>query len=425
MISSTMKINRRELFGSAVASAVASSMAAAPAGVRDWGKVREDFPWLKEKLWLTAADFHPIGIHSLHAMEKYLASRVHGPSGDHPLYTGQQEHETKELFARLINAKASEIAFVQSTTDAENIVVGGMDLAHKRGNVVLDDLHYQASKYLYHMLEKEGQIELRVIRHRSEGAWTVDIKDVEKAVDHNTRLVSVALVSNINGYLHDAKAISDIAHARGAYVYGDIIQGAGAIPIDVQAMGIDFAGCGAYKWLMSDMGFGFLYVREDLQDSLVRRSRYGVSQYKNPNHAQADSKFDLLPGAVRYETGSSSNVGAVGTHAALKYIHSLGVDNIRAHAKSMTDRLQKELPAMGYPPITAKDNPTPIVSFLLPEYEKTGAKLNRAFGEIPIALRRWEFTNSAGEVSIQKGMRISPSVYNNQEDIDRLLNALS
>jgi hypothetical protein len=61
------------------------------------GKVREDFPWLKEKLWLTAADFHPIGIHSLRAMEKYLASRVHGPSSDHPLYTGQQEHETKEL----------------------------------------------------------------------------------------------------------------------------------------------------------------------------------------------------------------------------------------------------------------------------------------------------------------------------------------
>jgi selenocysteine lyase/cysteine desulfurase len=300
-----------------------------------------------------------------------------------------------------------------------------MDLAHKKGNVVIDDLNYQASKYLYHMLQKEGDVELRVVHHRSEPAWTIDIKDVERAVDHNTMLVSMAVVSNINGYLHDAKAISEVAHAHGAYFYGDIIQGAGAILIDVRAMGIDFAGCGAYKWLMSDMGFGFLYVREDLQDAVVKRSRYGVNQYKNPNHAQADSKFDLLPGAVRYETGSFSNVGCVSTHAALKYIHSLGIENIRVHAKSMTDRLQKELPAMGYPGITAKDNGTPIVSFLLPEYEKTVAKLKKAFGEIPIALRRWEFTNRAGDVSIIRGMRISPSVYNNQEDIDRLLNALS
>ena len=423
-----MKINRREWFQSAAASAVASSAAvgsAATAGAPDWSKVREDFPWLKEKLWLTAADYHPIGIHSLRAMEKYLAWRVRGPGGDGSRYTGQQERETRELFARLIHANAGEIAFVQSTTEAENIVVAGMDLAHRKGNVVLDDLHYQASKFLYHMLEKEAHVELRVVPHRGEHGWTVDMKDLEKAVDRNTLLVSMALVSNINGYLHDAKAISDLAHAHGAYLYGDIIQGAGAVPIDVQAMGIDFAGCGAYKWLMSDMGFGFLYVREGLQDSLVKRSRYGVRQFSSPNHAQADSKFDLLPGAARYETGSFSYVGGVCAHASLQYIHSLGMDNIRAHAKALTDRLQRELPAMGYPPITPKDNPTPIVSFLLPEYEKTAKKLQKAFGEIPIALRLWEFTNRSGEASIVKGMRISPSVYNNQQDIDRLLNALS
>ncbi len=428
-----MKLNRRELFRSAAASAVAASAprafqsaaAAAPAGGRDWAAVREDFPWLKQKLWLTAADYHPIGIHSLRAMEKYLAWRVHGTGEGSSRYTGEQERETKEMFARLINAKASEIAFVQSTTDAENVVVAGMDLAHKKGNVVLDDLHYQASKYLYHMLEKEGQIELRVVPHRGEQRWTIDIKDIERAVDRNTKLVSLALVSNINGYLHDAKAISDIAHAHGTYVYADIIQGAGAVPIDVRAMGIDFAGCGAYKWLMSDMGFGFLYVREDLQDAVVKRSRYGVRQFTSPNRAQADSKFDLIPGAARYEAGSFSYVGGVCAHAALKYIHSLGIENMRAHVKPLTDRLQKELPAMGYPPITPPDNPTPIVSFLLPEYEKTAGKLQKAFGETPIALRRWEFTSSSGDASIIKGMRISPSVYNNQEDISRLLNALS
>jgi selenocysteine lyase/cysteine desulfurase len=109
----------------------------------------------------------------------------------------------------------------------------------------------------------------------------------------------------------------------------------------------------------------------------------------------------------------------------LKYIHSLGIENIRAHAKPLTDRLQRELPRMGYPALTPPDNPTPIVSFRLPEYEKTAAKLRKAFQNTVVALRRWEFTSDSGEVRILPGMRISPSVYNNEQDIDRLLEALA
>lgn len=424
-----MRFSRRRWLQSAAAASMASgavqawqSTAGGTSGTRDWEAIREDFPWLKKKLWLTAADYHPIGVHSQRAVEEYMRARVFGE----PSEPETHEREAKELFAKLINAKASEIGFVQSTTDAENIVIAGMDLAHQKGNVVLDDLHYQASKFMYHMLEKQGQIELRVVHHRNDGGcWKVDPADMEKAIDRNTKLVSLALVSNINGFLHDVKSTSEMAHAHGAYVYGDIIQGAGQTPIDVQAMGIDFAGCGAYKWLMGDFGFGYLYVREDLQDTVVRRSRYGVRQFSSPNHAQADSQFDLRPGAARYESGSLSNIGLVCSHAALKYIDALGIENIRTHAKPLTDRLQKELPKMGYPAITPLDNPTSIVSFLLPEYEKTAARLKQVFGGTVVALRRWEFTSASGEVTIVKGMRISPSVYNNQNDIDRLLNALS
>ena len=423
-----MKFTRRELcksaaFGAAAATpgTFASSQATGP----DWSAVRAAFPWLKNKLWLTAADYHPIGIHSLKAMERYLNWRVYGPGENSAQYGPREQRQTKELFARLIHAKPSEIAFVQSTTDGENIVVAGMDLARMKGNVVIDDLHYQASKFLYHMLQKEAGIELRVVRHSRKGYWTIDAKEMEKAIDRDTRLVSLALVSNINGYLHDVRATAKCSHDHGAYVYGDIIQGAGAIPIDVRDMGMDFAACGAYKWLMGDFGFGFLYVREELQDTVIKRSRYGVRQFSSPNRAQADSKFDLLPGAARYESGSFSNVGGVCAQAALQFIHSLGVENIRAHAKPLTDRLQKELPALGYPAITPPDNPTPIVSFLTPDYQKATAKLDKAFGTTVVAFRRWEFTEPSGEAGVVSGMRISPSVYNNQADVDRLLNALS
>lgn len=418
-------LNRRTLL-QAAAAAGGRKLAAAPGGAPNWNKVREDFPWLREHLWITAADYHPVGVHSQRAMEQYVAARVLGPGENRNQFGGQEQRETRELFARLIGAKPLEIAFVQNTTDAENIVVGGLDLGRKPGgNVVIDDLHYQASKFLYRMLEKEGRIQLRVVPRRPGLPWRVLPADMEKAIDRNTRLVSMALVSNINGFLHDARATSDIAHSRGALVYGDIIQGAGSIPIDVKALGLDAAGCGTYKWLMADRGFGFLYVREDLQDSAIRRSRWGVRQFSSPNRAQADSQFTLLPGAVKYEAGSSIAAGpGLCVHASLKYIHGLGVENIRAHSKRLCDRLQREVPRLGYPAITPEDNPTSIVSFLTPEHEKTVAKLNKAFGETVIAFRRWEFTRN-GKVEIVTGMRISPSVYNNDADIDRLLNALS
>jgi len=422
-----MKLDRRKFLRATAVLSAASAAQSAETSTPDWTKVREDFPWLKRKVWLSGADYHPIGVHSLRAMERYIAYRAHGPGEGRSSFTSKDQRETKELFGRLINAKPGEIAFVGSTTDAENLVVSGMDLKNAKGsNVVIDDLHYQASKFLYRMLQKEAQIELRVVPHQQKPYWRIDSREMERAIDRNTRLVSLALVSNINGYLHDVKTTSEIAHAHGALVYADIIQAAGAVPIDVRAMGIDCAGCGAYKWLMGDMGFGFLYVRENLQDSAVKRSRYGVRQYSSPNGAQADSKFDLLPGAARYElAGSMPNCGGVAVHAALQYIHNLGIDNIRAHSKELTDRLQKEIPKLGYTPITPPDNPTSIVSFLTPDYRGTSAKLDKAFGETVVAMRRWEFTDKSGDISLVHGMRISPSVYNNHDDIDRLLAALS
>ena len=73
--------------------------------------------------------------------------------------------------------------------------------------------------------EHDG-LEVRVVKHRG---WQIDLADMERVIDDDTRLVSITLVSNVNGYLADVKAIADLAHARGAYLYVDLIQGAGAV----------------------------------------------------------------------------------------------------------------------------------------------------------------------------------------------------
>lgn len=82
-----------------------------------------------------------------------------------------------------------------------------------------------------------------------------------------------------NGFQHDLKAVCDLAHAHGAYVYADIIQGVGAVPLDVRATGVDFAATASFKWLMGDFGLGFLFVREELLGRVIRRKHwsYGSS----------------------------------------------------------------------------------------------------------------------------------------------------
>ena len=154
----------------------------------------------------------------------------------------------------------------------------GMDLPKRGGNVVLDELHFETSLYMYKSLEAKG-VQLRVVKHRN---WSIDLNDMERAIDRNTRLVSMALVSNVNGYLHDARAISDLAHAKGAYVFADMVQAAGAVPMDVRAMGIDFGSAATYKWLMGERGFGFLYVRErSAGHRRARRPGTGIGRSRN------------------------------------------------------------------------------------------------------------------------------------------------
>jgi selenocysteine lyase/cysteine desulfurase len=367
--------------------------------------VRANFPIASAHPYLDSAAIHPMGLHAARALEEHLAFRLKGSGGGRIDFGAEQQADLKRRFAQLINARPTEIAFVQNTSDGENIVVMGMDLARRGGNVVLDELHFTSSLFMYKSLEAKG-LELRIVKHRD---WAIDIRDIERAVDRNTRLVSMALVSNVNGYLHDARAIAEVAHAHGAHVYADIVQAAGAVPIDVRAMGIDCAAAATYKWLMGERGFGYLYVREDLQDAVIPTTRYGHRQVATFD--RVGLTWEPLPGAAKYETGTFPNALALCSHASLAYIEALGVANIRAHARQLTDRLQQELPGR-YARLTPKSNDTPIVAFQVPDAAEAAKRLKAA-------------NVAATIVANEKRLRLSVSVFNTHEDIDAVVRALS
>jgi len=385
-----------------------------PAHPADFERIRKDFPRARTAAFLDNASSHPLSVHSTSALHRYVEWLSHGVGEPWwPAWAGNRD-DAQGLFARLIHADREEIAFARSTVEAESNVLNGMAEHLAGGNIVTCDLAYSAVLYNYQMRQQDG-LEIRVVPNVD---WQIDMDAMERSIDGDTRLVSVALVSNVNGLIADVRALSELAHAHGALLFVDIMQAAGAVPIDVQAMGIDMAACSTFKWLMGVKGYGFLYVRANLQGSVVKPSQHsgGVSFNYEPWTNRLDPEaepihFKPTEGAGQYEVSYPSYEGAICAQESLRFIHEVGVEAIRTHARSLTDRLQVELPRLGYTSITQRANDSPIVSFTTPDPTAAMAKL-RAAG-VHVAMRFGD------------KMRIAPSVYNNQDDISQLLEALA
>jgi len=403
-----MKVNRRHFLGSA------ASLAAAAPKAADIEAIRKEFPRALGQVYLDAAAHIPLPRYTAEGMRRYIDFHTYGPGEGRGEWAAEALRQVKPLFARLINAKPSEIAFVSCTKAGECAVVNGMRIQETGGNVVTNDLHYAGAIHDYVGRRKAG-MDVRIVRHKD---WRIDFRDMERAVDKRTRLVSITLVSNVNGWVEEARRLSDLAHAHGAYIYADIIQAAGAVPVDVKALGLDFAACSSYKWLQGARGAGYLYVREDLQGTVVRDLCYPGYVHFNyePWVPERDPALEEMPynapkSASRYEPGNINYTAYAGHSEALKRMLAIGVENMYAHSKALCDRLRKELSGMGHRIITPPDAASTMVVIQVKDLKGTMARLSKANIQV----------TSAGKNRI----RISPAIYNNMEDINRLLAAMA
>ena len=173
---------------------------------------------------------------------------------------------------------------------------------------------------------------------------------------------------------------------------------------------------------MGEFGIGFLYVREDLQESVVKQTRFGLRNVAK----DVDFEFETFADGRRYEgTSSIPILPGIMVHEGLKIIERVGVENIVKHAAPLVDRLQESLPQLGYQAITPLDTATPIVSFIPADVARTRELMDRAFDHPVLSFRRWFQTSAKGDREAVDGVRIGVSIYNNHADLDRLLNVLS
>jgi selenocysteine lyase/cysteine desulfurase len=375
---------------------------------------KQDFAIADGYTYINGAYTHPMPLIAAEAYRAAVDRRSR--TGFPPSSSAPQRPDARASFAALINAKPSEIGWIQNTSSGENLVIDALGLDKPfDGNIVTDELHFEGA--LIHLLElKKRGADVRIAKQKD---GRVDIADLARLVDRKTRLVEVSFVAMYNGFQHDLKAVSDLAHAHGAYVYADIIQGVGAVQLDVRATGIDFAASATYKWMMGDFGLAFFYVRQEHLGTVFKRPHWSYNSA--PDADMHFSPFDpLYPAPVTYtpgtdaashvQLGTTASAIAAALAVSVPYISSLGVAAIQAHRVPMLRKLQQELPRLGFTPQTPADSTSPVLTFAIKDTTEIAKKLAAAKVNIRIATN-W--------------VRISPSVYNDMADVDRLLNALS
>jgi selenocysteine lyase/cysteine desulfurase len=306
----------------------------------------------------------------------------------------------------LIHAQPEEIALVPNTTAGIGLVAEGYPW--KEGdNAVLPDDEFPSNQYPWLNLISRG-VEIR--RVPSEGG-VVPLESLARACDARTRVVSVSWVAYASGWRQDLDRLTEMVHSRGALLFLDAIQGLGVFPLDVRRTPIDFLAADGHKWLLGPEGAGIFYLRRQHLD-LLRPVGVG---WNSVVHARDFTHIELnyKETAERYEGGSMNMAGFIGLNASLELLLRYGQDAIGARVLEITDLACRRLSGAGavIDSIRSGDYRSGIVSFRLP-------------GRDPDELRR-QCLQRQVVLSCRAGrLRISPHAYNDESDIDRLIEAL-
>jgi len=363
--------------------------------------------------YFNASSIHPLPLGAKVALDEYMTTRNQLLLDDD---MPERRQKVIAAFGKLVGASPDELMVTQSTTMGENLVIRALDIPTGGGRIVTDALHFTGSFYTYSELGRAG-MDVVTLPMTIDGRISMDAFDA--ALNERTKLVAVSVVSATNGFEHDLKRVCDAAHAHGALVYADLIQGAGTVPINLRAAGVDFAASSCYKYLMGDFGIGFLYVRKEVQDR-IKRPWWGYFQVGKevvthvfPYDAPASHVADYVPSPNAegyFAMGTTSWTGVAQLGFSLPWLLALGIEKIQAWRQPMMDAIQSELRQRGYRVLTPQNSKTQIVAAAFKNAEsQLSDRMKKAGVQLTLLPNR---------------IRISVSTYNTMNDVDRLLGAL-
>ena len=385
---------------------------------------REDFPMLKQDIIYFdngATTFKPQSV--IETMNEYYSNySANAHRGDYDIsYKVDVNYEnTRNKVAKFINANTEEIVFTSGTTDSLNIIVNGFFKQNlEPGDEVLLTLSEHASNVLpWFKLAKTNGIVIKYIE--LDNNLHVTLNNLKKSTTPNTRVISLAGITNVVGDERPIKEICEFAHNNNIFV---IVDGAQSVPhtkTDVKDLDCDFLAFSAHK-MCGPTGVGVLYGKYELLESIEPINLGGGM---NESFDSID-EVHLKDVPIRLEAGTQNIAGVIGLGATIDYLNKIGMDNIKIYEIKLKKYLIEKLKNIPHINVVNEECDSGIVAF----------NVDGIFAQdVAYYLNKYHICVRAGNhcakilknaIGVKNTVRISLYFYNTESEIDKLVNLLS
>ena len=385
---------------------------------------RDDFPAIDNNLIYfdnSATSLKPKCV--IDKMMEYYSkytSNIHRGDYNNAIRTNKEYDEAREVVKNFIHAKSmEEIVFTSGTTDSLNTIVFGYfkNILNKDDEVLITKSEHASNVLPWFVLEKMGKCTIKYIPLNEN--YEVTLENVKKSINKNTKVISIAHVSNVIGDIRDIEGIGKIAKDNNLYFVVDAAQSVSHINIDVIKSNISFLAFSGHK-MCGPTGVGVLYGKNEYLKDLVPL-KYGGGMNES---FDSDKSYILKNYPINLEAGTPPIAEVIGLKEAINYVTSIGVDNIHKHELELKKYLISKIENMDNIIIYNKHTESGIVTFNIKDVfaQDTSIYLN-TYG---IAIRAGNHCAKIlkDEIGIKNTCRISFYIYNTFEEVDKLVEAL-
>lgn len=381
------------------------------------------FPMKKEELIYfdnAATTFKPIQVinKEIEYMSMYTAN---SHRGDYNISfkVDDEIDNTRELVKSFINARhKEEIIFTSNTTDSLNLVVNGYFKNYLCSNdeVILNKAEHASNILPWLMLKKSIGFKIKYAALDKDNTLSLD--SIKKCITKNTKVISLAYITNVIGDKRNIKEIVSYAHKHGIIVVVDAAQAIGHTKIDVRDMDADMLAFSAHK-MCGPTGVGVLYAKKELLDKMLPVNFGGGM---NLNYHESDISLAEIP--YRFEAGTPNISGIISFGEAIKFLNMVGLDNIERIEKHLRKYLINELKKIEYVKVYNEDILSSIVLINIDGI--TSGDLGLYLNTHGICVRSGKHCTKMlkDESGFTDTVRISLYFYNSYEEIDKLVEAL-
>ncbi len=372
--------------------------------IEDLAKWRDEFPILSRSVYLISNSLGAMPRATARNLAEYAETwATRGVRGWEERWW-EMPAEIGNKIARIIGASAGTVSMHENVTTAHMVALSCLRPSGARKRIVCTAMDFPSMVYLYRAQEAAG-FELCVVP--AEDDLTVSTDRVLEAIDESTAVVAFSHVLFRTSYIMDAAAIVQRARDVGATVILDTYQSAGIIPVDVAALGVDFAVGGCLKWLCGGPGNAFLYTRPDLL-AVARPAFTGWLSHEHPFDFEIGD-VAMRGDAMHMMNGTPSIPAYYAALAGLDIVNEIGVERIREASTRMTTRLLTLVDECGFTSAASRD----------PARLAGTVAIN-----VPDALlvsRTLKSRDFIVDYRPPVGVRVSPHFYNTMDEVDRVM----